>query len=89
MLSEAEIHEKCENIATEAYRGCGQSDILWANNVRTMIDGWLHSITDENERQLIITIAEQHGYSTDEYSDPDMCRHGLDYDCCPCGCGES
>ena len=86
MLNEAEIHAKCESIATEAFRGCGQSDILWESNVRDMIDDWLDTVTDEDERQKILFIAEQHGYSTEEYSDPSLCPHGFNYDCCPCGC---
>ncbi|MGK9451969.1 hypothetical protein [Acidithiobacillus caldus] len=87
MLTEAEIREKCNNIAASAYHGCGQSDVLFSNKLSDLVDDWLDTVRDDNERQNIIAIAERYGYTMAQYSDPDMCPHGFDYDCCPCGCG--
>lgn len=80
-----------ESLADQAYRGCGQSDVLFTKRFSNSVDRSLSSIP-ETRRQELLKLAIDFGYFTEDERNEDLgpntCRHGLDPDCCPAGCGD-
>lgn len=85
----------CAAAATEAMRGCGQSDILWSKLTTEKIDGLL-SMVCEQDQLIAKEIARNHGWMNDvEWAEmhdlideEGLCTHGLDPCHCPAGCGD-
>lgn len=80
-----------EILADDAYRGCGQSDVLFTRRFSAAVDGALGSLS-KTRKQEVLKLAVYFGYATEaernEDLGPDTCAHGLDPDCCPAGCGD-
>lgn len=82
---------RCEDLSTEAAKGCGCSDLLYSSRYSSMVDGALNRIPPEHHAEAL-NIARLAG----DYTGPDedksawdgCCPHGLDPDCCPAGCGD-
>lgn len=78
-------------LADDAYRGCGQSDVLFTKRFSNSVDRELSGISD-GRKQEILKLAIYFGYATEAERNadlgPDTCEHGLDHDCCPAGCGD-
>lgn len=88
-MNHEELTQQIEKFAAIATRGCGQSDIVWANLFQANFDGWVESLSVE-DTETAITIAKQLDYYCDDDGElgDDYCCHGLTSDTCPCGCFE-
>ncbi len=84
----------CEELSQEASRGCGLSYEFFVQKFSAAIEGRLLEFP-ENHRQHAIEIAGQYGYATSEeleatqelFAETGACPHGIDWGCCPAGCG--
>lgn len=87
--------DRCERMASDANRGCGLSYDLFVTRFSAAVDTALERIPSKS-RDEALQIAVEHGYATAEERDEnerinhDMgyCSHGIDRNCCPCGCGD-
>ena len=77
-----------------AMRSCGGVHNIYVQRFSESIDALVVDLA-EIDRNIIIDYAStQFDYYAIGEEDPqyltqdDFCRHGLDKDCCPCGCGE-
>lgn len=87
-----ESWKKCfDGLADAAYRGCGQSDVLFTRRFSDSVDRELSGIPDDR-KQEVLKLAVHFGYATESERNADLgsdtCEHGLDPDCCPAGCGD-
>lgn len=86
---------QCDQFASQALRGSGQSDVLWSRFVTRSVRPLLKMVSADHER-LALQIAVAHGYMTEQdeeeqnrmIDESGLCHHGLDEDTCPCGCFE-
>lgn len=85
----------CEQAASEALRGCGQSYDWYVERLSSAIDAHVAALP-ENQRTLALQIAGEWNYATpgerqetrDNNAADGCCMHGIPLDCCPAGCGE-
>ncbi len=85
----------CERLATSASNSCGLSHDIYVKKYSS--DIYLEIICiDEKYRLAAIEVAREWDYATpEEIEDSDssniengLCKHGLDLNCCPAGCGD-
>jgi hypothetical protein len=86
---------RCEELANQAGRNCGQSDIVYVNLISRDIGSELVQFSGKDRIEAEY-IARQFDYmspaelqvSDIELAVSGLCKHGLDPDCCPAGCGD-
>lgn len=82
-------------LANEALESCGLSHDLYVQNFSKSIDLYMQNMED-SERFSVIDEAHLSDYASPaeiklmliENESNGICRHGIDPDCCPAGCGE-
>lgn len=93
--SEEEYQTLIPNLAKQCNKGCGLSFELYLSRFEYAIDELLDRAPTA-DRDIIISIAKQHDYSTREERkqaeldelDSDACVHGFGPNCCPLGCDD-
>ncbi len=89
------IENRIEAMAVQANQGCGQVYELFLERFSGMVDSAFPPGSFDRERAVAIAISVG-GYATPEEiaqarieaAEMGCCSHGLDPNCCPCGCGE-
>ncbi|HAS6111681.1 TPA: hypothetical protein I7139_21325 [Vibrio vulnificus] len=87
-----------EQLAKQAHGGCGLSFELYSRRFQSSVNALLERQPDD-EKETVITLAERHGYESDQPNvvqsftpdwdeDTRYCSHDINIDCCPAGCGE-
>lgn len=93
--SEQKIYGKINAIADHAIQGCGQSYEIFVQRFSGMVD--LAYPPGSPDRDQAVAIAKSTGdyssheeldQSQTELSEMGCCIHGMDPNCCPCGCGD-
>lgn len=82
-------------MAEEANRGCGQSYDLFVERFSGLIDNAYPAGSPDRE-QAISAAARFGDYATpdelaatqERLAEMGYCSHGIELDCCPCGCGD-
>lgn len=85
----------CEKLANSASRNCGLSHDVYVEKFSANINSELVYIP-EQYRLTAIEVAREWDYATHKEIDLSdsfnaengFCRHGIDPDCCPAGCGD-
>lgn len=86
---------RCEGLALEASRGCGLSFDVYLDRFNALVDNELARFS-ESDRAAAQAVAATFDYESaherqQRHRDLDRdgaCRHGLDPQCCPVGCGD-
>lgn len=87
------IENRVSALADEANRGCGQSYELFVQRFSGMFDSAFPAGSPDREQALVsangiyLAPAELEK-AQDELAEMGYCTHGLDPNCCPCGCGD-
>lgn len=84
------VEDKIRAMFQQANEGCGLSYELFLRQFSGMVDRVFPLGHPDRESAVKIANAVG-GYATQEELDEDKmdgCMHGLDPDCCPCGCGD-
>lgn len=92
---QAAWHSKCEAVAANATRGCGQSHTVYVNSFSAAIDDLVLALPQAH-REKALALAQQWDYASKAERSLDrdlnakngLCAHGLDPYNCPVGCGE-
>lgn len=95
LVAEEAIKQRLSELFDQANKGCGLSWELFAQLFSASVDSHFAS-DDVAVRTAAISMATDMGYQTpeqisillQELEDDGCCSHGLDPDCCPCGCGD-
>ncbi len=94
-LNEQAWQRVCKTAAKDASKGCGLSYdhyiVLFSSSIDQHVDQ-----LPEHQRAQALAIAQEWSYATpaerqktqDWNAENGYCRHGLDPNCCPAGCGE-
>jgi hypothetical protein len=91
---EATISAKLKEMARVAMLCDGQSHDVYVQHFSTLVDG---TFPDGSPfRDQVLELARTYDYATrteraeaqEEMARDGYCSHGLDPDCCPCGCGD-
>lgn len=87
------IHNRVQAMATQANRGCGQSYDLFVQRFSGMFDSTFPPGSTDREQALgcakgIYATPAELEKEQEESAEMGYCPHGLDPNCCPCGCGE-
>lgn len=89
------IQDRIEAMAVQANQGCGQIYELFLERFSGMVDRAYPPGCLDRERAIAIANAvggyatpEEIAQSQIEADEMGCCSHGLDPDCCPCGCGD-
>ena len=93
-FDECEWKEICLKKSEDALEGCGLSHDFFIEKFSNSIDELILHF-DPKYHQLAIKIAGSYGYINNaeirknhqEMSEQGYCRHGINFDCCPAGCG--
>ena len=93
--SHAALVQNIETMATQAIQGCGLSHDLFLERFSGMVDS-AYPVGSVERDEAVKTAMAIGGYATpeeleqsrDEMAEMGYCCHGLDPDCCPCGCGD-
>jgi hypothetical protein len=86
---------ECDLIAKESSKRCGLSHTVYVDKFSSAIDSVLCHLSAE-AKNAFIDIAREWDYGTPEeryeeqvsLKEQGYCSHGLEFDCCPAGCGE-
>lgn len=89
------LQQRIEAMAAQANQGCGQLYELFLERFSGMVDKAYPPGSYDRERAIAIALSVG-GYATPEEIEREQqanaemgwCTHGLDPNCCPCGCGE-
>lgn len=95
-FDEAAWISQCEPVVDQAVAGCGSSFDVYQQRVSASIDGLLHGVAQEHLARAVEVARSEFDYATpeelaqaqQELADMGYCTHGIDPDCCPCGCGD-
>jgi len=95
ILDESAWRAFCEAQASLAAKRCGLSDGLYVDLFSAAIDGKVNQLP-EHQRASALQIAQEWDYATpaerqeqqDWNAEHGYCPHGIEWDCCPAGCGE-
>ncbi len=89
------MEDRLRAMAAQANRGCGQSYELFLERFSGMVDFAYPMGSYERDKAVKMAMAiggyatpEELERSRDEMAEMGYCCHGLDPDCCPCGCGD-
>ena len=85
----------CSAAAKEAAHGTGCAETLYIKKISSILEKELENLPEPHRAQAI-EVAKRHDYATPEEicematenRNAGLCRHGLDPNCCPCGCGD-
>ena len=86
----------CDQAATAALRGCGQSHDWYVELFSSAVEAQVQRLP-EHQQAYALEIARDCGdYATpaerqetrDSNAEDGYCKHGIPIDCCPAGCGE-
>jgi hypothetical protein len=83
-----------EKLAAEANRGCGLSYELFVDRFSAAVD--VAYPQSSPNRAAALELATPMGYETpeeraaahEERAEDGYCRHGIERNCCPAGCGD-
>ena len=86
----------CDRIAAEAQRGCGLVYEVYSATYSAGVDKAVAGLPSTHRARALSIACESGIYLTaDEreqqardFEDSGLCSHGLEPDCCPCGCGD-
>lgn len=89
------VMDRVAMMAEEANRGCGQSYDLFVERFSGLIDGAYPAGSPDRE-QAIAAAARFGEYATpdelaamqEQLAEMGYCSHGIELNCCPCGCGD-
>jgi len=87
------IEDQIDRMFAEANRGCGQSFDVFVERFSGMVDRAFPPGSHNREQAIAMsegcyrTPAELQ-QAQDEMAEMGYCSHGIDPDCCPCGCGD-
>lgn len=87
------INNKVQALADNANRGCGQSYDLFVQRFSGMFDSAFPPGSPDRAQALIsakgiYATPEEREKTQEELAEMGCCSHGLDPNCCPCGCGD-
>jgi len=94
-LDESEWRALCEAQASLAAKRCGLSHGLYVDSFSAKIDAKVNQLP-ETQRASALQIAREWDYATpaerqeeqDWNAENGYCPHGIEWDCCPAGCGD-
>lgn len=89
-----DIQQRLNELSRQAATGCGQSDWLWQSGFSGMVASAYPP--GHAQRNEALELAVPMGYLTaaelekqaEELANDGYCSHGIDPNCCPCGCGD-
>lgn len=87
------VENTVKAIADEANRGCGQSYDVFIQRFSGMFD-YAYPVGHPDREQALIranglyATPEELDKVQEELAEMGYCSHGIDPNCCPCGCGE-
>lgn len=95
LFDEGAWSTKCDALGRSAQAGCGLVYELFEANFSAAVDSAVEQLPEQH-RARALEIAADHGYATQAQreetrkmlDESGCCAHGLDPDCCPCGCGD-
>lgn len=87
------IANRVQAMADQANRGCGQSYEVFVRRFSGMFDAAFPPGTPDRESALasaggIYATPAELEEMDESLAEMGCCSHGLDPDCCPCGCGD-
>lgn len=87
------IENHIQDMAAEAQRRCGLSYELFVQTFSEMVDNAYPEGSSSRTEALEhagdeYATVEERAATQAELAEQGLCRHGLDKDCCPCGCGD-
>lgn len=90
------IGANVQHLANSAQHGCGCSYEIYQDTFSQRVDALLATTEDSTAKAAILNVAREFDYVTraelsamrEDWMDDGACRHGLDPDCCPLGCGD-
>lgn len=75
----------------------GQTDVLFSQDFTSKTDAYFETLSEENKETALVLLNneygpypyfhETHDFDKEPFDEDGYCRHGLDRDTCPCGCG--
>lgn len=88
------LQETLNRMTRQAAEGCGQSDWLWQSSFSHMVERAYPP--GHAQREEALALALPMGYLSpaelqqqeEEMANEGYCCHGIDPNCCPCGCGD-
>ncbi|EBU4165666.1 CcgAII protein [Salmonella enterica] len=90
------FREQCTILASKANAGCGLIYELYQRRLSAAIDGCLETVPTQYRPQAVELARREFDYLSQaeieeeirQDSENGICCHGIDRDCCPCGCGD-
>jgi hypothetical protein len=87
------IEDKVKSLAATANQGSGLVFEIFVQRFSRMFDAEFPLGSKDREQALVFAngayaTPEELAQTQDEYRATGCCAHGLDPDCCPCGCGD-
>ena len=82
------INVRIEAALSQAYKGCGQSDVLFSARLRGSLAGLLRDAAPQDRPAVELAISEHCPATCEQALEPadDECRlTGISTYCCPCG----
>ncbi|MDF9399172.1 hypothetical protein [Vibrio sp. 1180_3] len=95
-LPEKNYPKEVSHLAELAHKGCGLIYELFEERYNDSIDKLVDGLPQHVKTQ-VFKLAKEHGFvepqqrhaeTMFESNNDNYCRHGIDRDCCPAGCGE-
>lgn len=91
---DADLPGQLARMSKQAATGCGQSDWLWQSAFSRMVESAYPP--GHTQRDEALALAVPMGYLSSaeldqqaaEMANDGYCSHGIDPNCCPCGCGD-
>jgi hypothetical protein len=94
-INEFDWRSQCDLIANESVKRCGLSHTAYVDIFSSAIDSKLYHLSQDDSTPFI-DIAREWDYATPQeryeeqvsLKEQGYCSHGIEFDCCPAGCGE-
>lgn len=95
-MSDSDLIQILDKTQEQANAGCGLVYEVFAERFSSMVEHYATRIPENNQLRFYV-FARERGYCDQQEADairesmdndPSVCGHGIEWDCCPAGCGD-